>query len=178
MDFRLTGDHHHMLNFWIPIVKTEVSKSNLSLVPFDRLRERSEAAYEVMFGGGGCRFIPESGRTAVFANDGQIFEADTPAEPTLWLDFDVEELVVTPQLAAGDCLLLRGDLPHRTQDADSERVAASVRVTYSGKTVDRTKVGTPQEGDPAAPLLSRLLACFERLGEEQICLGQFLESGP
>ena len=35
----------------------------------------------------------------------------------------MEELAVTPHLAAGDLLLMRGDIVHRTQDTDTARVA-------------------------------------------------------
>ena len=50
---------------------------------------------------------------------------------------DLETLAVTPQLEAGDLLLMRGDIFHRTEDHDTDRVALSIRATYSGTMIRR-----------------------------------------
>ena len=51
---------------------------------------------------------------------------------------DLGTIAVTPQLAEGDLLLLRGDIIHRTQDTDTNRVALSWRVA-DGATVLKRK---------------------------------------
>lgn len=167
MDYRLTGDHHHMLNFWLPFIKPDTSRSNLTVLPWDTLSSRSPSARERLSGGGECRLVStESGRTAVLRGESQ--------EPDFEFDMDLESCLVTPELRAGDLLVLQGDLPHRTQDVETLRVAASIRATYSGKRLKRERmpVSTTPE-DPAGPLLQRLGRCFERADSDEITVGDF-----
>ncbi len=164
MDYRLTGDHHHMLNFWVPFEKPERARSNLTVLPWDTLPPE---ARQRLAGGGGCRLVPaEEGRTRILEGEEQA--------PVYEFDFELDRALVTPELAAGDLLVLQGDLPHRTQDVDTRRVAASIRVTYSGKSLKRQRV--PQSvsaSDPARPLLERLHSCFDSAQAQEITVGEF-----
>jgi hypothetical protein len=177
LDYKLTRDHLNYLNFWIPLRKPEVAKSNVTLIPFDALRSRSPAEYELLVGSGGNRFVPQNGKTAVFGNYGSILAERDRHTPERYLDFDLEEIAVTPPLAAGDLLLMRGDVIHRTQDIDSDRVAASLRATHSGKLITRARslVDSGAKRDPAAANMDALLrSCFDTLGRSEITIEEFV----
>jgi hypothetical protein len=172
LDYRLSGDHVNYLNFWIPLRKPDPQRSNLSLVPFDVLRERSPEGFERVRGGGGLRWVPNHGRTSVHGSHGAVLEGGE-SPPLFWLDFDAEELAVTPFTQVGDLVLMRGDLPHRTQDQETERVAVSIRATSTAKLLSVPREAADQ-GDPAAPLLSMLSDCCAHMGRDQVTVGEFV----
>ena len=155
LDFQLTGEHVNYLNFWTPIIKPERERSNLRVVPLDALPLE---ARERLVGGGGHRFIVEAGRTVV-EGQGERFE----------LDLDIEERGVDLPTLAGDLVVLRGDVPHRTQDVDTLRVAASVRATASNKTIkkNRSKMEDPR-------LQQMLEACCQKLGRDAVTVAEFV----
>lgn len=171
LDYRLSGDHLNYLNFWIALRKPRRDRSNVSLIPFDALRERAPEAYLRARGEGGLRWIPESGRTALIGNRGEVIEGEE--SPLLSLSFDAEELVVTPFTEPGDLLLMRGDLVHRTQDGETERVAASIRATFSGKTLRRVTHVKPE--DPAASILQMLGDCCDHWGRDEVSVKELLD---
>lgn len=117
----------HYLNFYIPIIKPDPEKSNLSLVPFDLLQARDPRTFARLMGRGASRLRPlKSGQTQVLDD----------ALGDRWLmNCPVQEIAITPTLHAGDLLIMRGDLIHKTQDSDSRRVAISFRMTNSTQIV-------------------------------------------
>jgi hypothetical protein len=56
------------------------------------------------------------------------------------LSCDFDEIGDTPQLEAGDLLLLRGDVFHKTQDTDTDRIAISFRMVNSKTIVRRSSL--------------------------------------
>lgn len=172
LDFRLTGDHRNYLNFWMPIIKPRPELTNVAVLPMDRLYERSPEAYHKVLGGGGQRWIPQDGRTAVYGDRGAILEDET--QPLFWLDLDLEELLEVPHLEAGDLLLMRGDVVHRTQDLETRRVAASVRATATSKVLSRDRAAY-HPGDVAEPVLKMLDRCFQTRGCDRVTIAEFLE---
>jgi hypothetical protein len=169
LDYKLTGDHHHYLNFWIPITKPDPDRSNVCVVPFDAL---PQDAYALLVGGGGRRFVTANGETRMFGNYGAVLD-DAARAPEHVFSFDLEKLVETPSLAAGDALVMRGDMIHRTQDASTARIAASIRVTWSGKVLDRAKV-VPAPGDPAANLYATIERCVTALDRDRVTIGELV----
>lgn len=172
LDFRLTGDHRNYLNFWMPVIKPDPDRTNVAVLPLDTLREHSPEAFDKVLGGGGQRWVPEGGRTAVYGDQGLIL--DQPVEPLFWLDLDLEDLVEIPFVEVGDLLLMRGDVIHRTQDLETPRVAASVRATATSKVLMKQRAAFAQ-GDAAEPVLKILARCFERKGSDRVTIGEFLD---
>ncbi|MFG0287569.1 MAG: phytanoyl-CoA dioxygenase family protein [Rhodopirellula sp. JB044] len=125
-------DVKNYLNFYMPVVKPVVEKSNLTVVPLDRLHERAPEIHDKLLGRGATRVLP-SGNKWVVKDDNRGGKVGT-------LDFDPAEIEETPELRPGDLLLLRGDLIHRTQDSSTRRVAASIRYINSETQVPRASL--------------------------------------
>jgi Phytanoyl-CoA dioxygenase (PhyH) len=105
------------LNFFVPIQKPDKAKGNLRVIPWDRLKARSPELFHKLVRRGGTAYETLAGKTLVVADGGLVAE----------LPYDIEELCVTPELEAGDLLLLRGDVVHGTQDTATKRIALSMR---------------------------------------------------
>lgn len=158
LDYRLTQNHFDYLNFWIPIVKPCRRSSNLDLVPMtDDLAP--------LRGAGGHRLESEEGRTTVYTG-----QAGDELRMAFELDCDLETRMVTPELEVGDLLLLRGDVPHRTQDRNTLRVAVSIRATGSHKFIERERA-LKAEADQN---ISRLLHRFFEGDRQRGTVAEFL----
>ena len=162
--------HRNYLNVYIPVVKPKAAKSNLTIVPVDNFAEAVPELWSRLEGGGASTFRQQGGRRWISDDcaGGVIGE----------LDFDLDDLAETPELRAGDALLMRGDLFHRTQDNDTNRVALSVRVSGDQHTVTRehfectceTKNWFLQQN---APMYDAVRTVFER--HESLPLHALLE---
>ena len=92
---------------------------------------------------------------------------------------DLEELAVAPNLAAGDLLLMRGDIVHRTQDTDTQRVALSWRVANGDTVISRNRLasGCRQKAmmmrKHTAPY-HQLFRAFELAGKDELTLRELL----
>lgn len=125
-------DSWNYLNLYIPIVKPEHQRSNLGVVPFDRLRQRAPDLYEKLVGRGATRVLRR--------RHGWVIKDDDRGGNVARIDFDLAELEQTPQLSEGDLLLMRGDVIHRTQDASTRRIAVSIRMSDADAIVERSKL--------------------------------------
>lgn len=125
-------DHLNYLNFYMPIIKPDPTKSNVCLVPMNRLAEVSPEAHTLVRGNGGIMCTRKAGRT-------EMNDMNSDGKKPLF-DFDIEKIADTPHLSAGDLLLWRGDLLHRTQDSHTQRVSASFRYYNAKKAVSRAQL--------------------------------------
>lgn len=130
--YYLTENHYHYLNLYMPIIKPDVRKSNLCIVPFDRLKVKSPEIYKRILNKGATRYQVEKHKTTIY-NDNQGGKLGT-------LDYSIEDIAETPYLNAGDLLLIRGDVIHRTQDAETLRTALSIRITSSEDKIVKAKL--------------------------------------
>jgi hypothetical protein len=121
-------NHYDYLNFYIPIVKPCRDKSNLSIIPFDVLEKESPKIFRKVVRHGASRFVPLGSKGLVFLDDRGTVHL---------MDRNIERMAHTPMLGVGDLLLLRGDMIHKTQDTDTERVALSFRASSSKALVRR-----------------------------------------
>lgn len=128
--------HRNCLKFWMPIVKADPARSNLTIAPLDRLNQASPRAYDVLM-------THEPHRVTRLANGKTrvMVDSDDPDHTADFeLDVDLEDVAVTPPLDAGDLLLWRGDLMHRTQDVETERVALKIDLMSSAGVVSRARL--------------------------------------
>jgi len=126
-----TQNHYDYLNLFIPIVKPRKDKSNLCIVPFDVLEQENLKMFRRLVGGGAMLAYDLADRQLLFQSDsGRAHVTRVP----------LERLAFVPQLEAGDLLIMRGDIVHRTQDGDTERVALSIRLGNSQTLVRRSRL--------------------------------------
>ena len=109
-------DAFNAINLWIPLVKPDEHKSGLGIIPFSKLSPNDITYFK---GFGARRIMSENNRTyALDDNDGG-HRTD--------FSFDFNELSVFPAISVGDVLVMRGDTIHKSQDADTHRIAISIR---------------------------------------------------
>ena len=164
--FYSSQNHYDYLNFYIPVLKPLREKSNLTVVPFDALERQSPQTYERVVRGGATRFV---GQMAVSEDAGT----------TLVMPLDIERLAETPLLDAGDLLLMRGDVIHRTQDADTERVSLSLRVAWTKTIIRRSQLA---DGPFAKmrmmvnnpPMYEPIFRAFEDTGKNEMEIGELM----
>ena len=112
------------LNFYIPLIKPEADKTGLSIIPLDVIDDCVKKI-------GACRYEPSGDQTLV--------HNDSTGE-TFTLNMNIETVKVSPNLQAGDLLLLRGDVIHKTQDGLTNRVAVSMRCVNSQRTIKKNRI--------------------------------------
>lgn len=122
---------YHQMNFWMPLIKPCESQSGLKVIPMDRLRiQMGDLFDQLILDKGAKRFVTSDNITHVF-DDEQGTEFDLP--------FSLDDFAETPELAAGDVLLIRGDVIHATQDTTTHRVTLSVRAVDGTRVIQREK---------------------------------------
>ena len=166
----LFQEHWHYLNFYIPIVKPKTTKSNVCVLPFDTLRENGPEFYSRLKGGGAAQFVPNGFQTTV---------KDDETDTSYVMPFNIERLAVTPNLNAGDLLLLRGDMIHRTQDTNTARVAITFRrvstksILRHSKFMVRGRVKHEIMGK-GGPLYDTVSQCFTNSNRSELTVGEVL----
>jgi hypothetical protein len=120
--FFMFQDVSNFLNFYITVIKPDPDRSGLKLIPFDRLDVAAPEFSRSIKGKGAASYRQSDEKTQV-SNDetGQTHE----------LDFNIDSISECPRLESGDLLILRGDLIHGTQDADTRRLAVTIRCMNS-----------------------------------------------
>ena len=169
--FYFLQQFYNYLNFWIPIIKPDINKSGITIIPFDKLAELMPSHVEKIINSGATRYITD-GNTTKFINDGTGEETILPR--------NINEIAVSPELSAGDVLLMRGDLIHMGQDTDTDRVAVSLRCTQSSAPINKNKlfVGGPlkQKTIKNVPkLVQKVLDLCQEKNSDTITAGDFYQ---
>jgi ectoine hydroxylase-related dioxygenase (phytanoyl-CoA dioxygenase family) len=166
--YYLFQGHRHHLTFWLPVIKPLRDKSGLSVVPMDRLRERGEPVFRLIEGRGTAR-----------CENGYFHYEDGRADRHMACPVDFDEIAETPELGAGDALVMRSDLLHRTQDVRTARVSLSLRALWSGHRLTRAHLLTASPnkrkrmlGEPNA--FCEVLAAFWLYRRPQMTVGELL----
>jgi ectoine hydroxylase-related dioxygenase (phytanoyl-CoA dioxygenase family) len=127
------NEHSHYLNFWIALDKDDVENSNLTVVPFDALQLANPIVYEILRGSGATRI-----------EDNLVIKNDSGGRYKL--DFDLNDIAITPKMRSGDLLLLRGDVVHKTQNQNANRIAISIRAIKKTAVINRRSFFRPSRG--------------------------------
>lgn len=128
-------DQHHTnyLNCYISIIKPDANLSGLDVIPYNAIDENF-LEYKDKFSGKGAKtLIPQDDTT-------NVFDDDTGEEYTL--PVNIEKFKVTPSINAGDLLILRGDLIHKTQDTLTKRLAVTIRCLDGNHIISKKKMLT------------------------------------
>lgn len=122
---------YHQVNCWIPLIKSDKNQSGIKVVPMNKLKIQIGKQFEqFILDQGAKRFVTSDNITHVF-DDEQGTEFDLPV--------DLDTLAESPHLQPGDVLLIRGDVIHATQDANTHRVSLSIRTVDGSRTIQREK---------------------------------------
>jgi hypothetical protein len=158
-------NHYDYLNFYIPVMKPRKDRSNLCVIPFDVLERESPETYAKLVRGGATSFVKlKDGKTIVIQDDAGAAHV---------LSRDLDRLAVTPELDPGDLLLLRGDVIHRTQDTETERVSLSFRAASATTLVRRGRLahGGPNKAwimMNDADTYERMFRAFDAAGRDAV----------
>lgn len=125
-------DSYNAVNFWIPIIKPEINKSGLSIIPHDALLDRCPEIFNTIIKGKGAKTLKQIGSKTLLM--------DEETGDQIILDFDIDQLAITPDLGPGDLFLLRQDIIHKTQDIDTCRTAISIRAINSNTILSKAKL--------------------------------------
>lgn len=129
--YYLYQDHYHYLNVYIPVIKPSQQLTNLSILPFDRIKALCPEMHDKLLGRGATCYFVRDGKTIVYDSEADCKLGEFP--------FDVGEQALIPQLQEGDLLLLRGDTIHSTADTETERCAASIRLLNGKGKISKKK---------------------------------------
>ena len=168
--FFSSQNHYDYLNFYIPVVKPLRDKSNLTVIPFDALERESPRTFRRVVRGGATRFV--------VVGDKQIAVAEDAGTAHV-MRVDIERLAHTPMLDAGDLLLMRGDVIHRTQDTDTERVSLSLRAASTKTVIRRAALadGTLAKARTMVnnlPMYEPIFRAFEDTGKNELEIGELM----
>ncbi len=167
-------DHYHYLNFWMPIIKPRADKSGLGLVPMDKLAAAAPDVYRAVVRRGAATV---KDGTLSYEGDGRIEEIPCATEL-------IDGIAEAPELLPGDVIVARTDVLHRTQDAETVRVALTMRGSWSRQVLRKRVllVGSPEKHQrmlAESTGFKGILACFWIKGRNEITLadcGECLQS--
>lgn len=165
-------NHFDQLNFYMPVLKPDRRKSNLCVVPFDALERASPKTFRRVVRRGSSTTHDLGGRQLVFQDE---------SGATHLVRVNLDDLACTPELEAGDLLLLRNDMFHRTQDNDTARVALSIRATNGHTVVRRAQLA--RGGLAKAARMARnggnyegMFRAFEEAGRDELSIRDLLDA--
>jgi len=119
-DYYLWQSTRHQLNFWIPIIKPDPWSDGLDIIPIDALARRDPNFVSK-------HVIDQGAKSCAEANANSTHIRDDENGKIYVLDFNINDHALSLPMNAGDLLLLRGDVFHRTPPKNQHRVAISVR---------------------------------------------------
>ena len=126
--FYILQQNRNKLNFWIPLIKNNRTKSGLGVIPMDKLISMVPEYKDSIVNNGATRYMVNGATTEV-----NNFNKGTNYQ----LPINLDDIVVNPELSPGDALVLRGDTIHKTQDTDTHRLAISIRVTQGSAKINK-----------------------------------------
>lgn len=110
-------DHINYLNIYVPIYKPDPKLTGLSVINIEKLIKHDPS----------LSFLKGYGATTFFVENGKTIISDDNTDAKITLDYSIDDLADSPELEAGDALILRGDCIHKTQDTLTPRVSLSIR---------------------------------------------------
>ena len=157
------------LNFYMIVQKESIENSNITILPFDRLSELAPDQVNNIIGHAAQRFIVKDDTTEVIDDNLNINHYTLP--------FNIETIAYTPKLSEGDLLILRGDMPHRTQNTLIPRLAATLRFSennkiYKNELLKTCKFKSDWMAD-AKGIYDPLFEAFEYYGRDSITITEY-----
>jgi hypothetical protein len=130
--FYLWQHHYDSINFYMPLIKPDRNQTGLSVLPMDAL-------VNVIPHNNIDYIVGKGAKTFKILNNMTKIIDDVTGTETFW-NFDINDLAVHPELSTGDLLMLRGDVIHKTQDLNTERLAISLRCFNSRSVISKEQL--------------------------------------
>ena len=191
------------MNLWIPIVKPRADLTGLWIVPMDTLAAKDPAIAERVRNDGAVLFCPQhiaaQGVKVVTAyldpqrkwteaeradrrasSQAMVTEHEGHLRATN-INFELDEVAYTPDCLPGDIIVARGDVLHRGQDTETQRVALSIRAVSGSQIVRKDKLLGLSEyarrrlSPKHFPLTAPQLAAFEHYGRDAITARELVD---
>lgn len=164
-------NHIDYLNFYMIIIKEKREEANISVIPFDKLKARSPEYYQKVVGRGAIRYVVRNNKTTLYADE----DGSTIGK----LPYDINILSETPQLRAGDLLLMRGDLIHSTPPTDFRHVALAIRMANLQNRINLKRMVNGSRAKLAMMInhrrtFSRIFNAFHRLDATEATYGDLI----
>lgn len=130
----LHEDHKNFLICYVPVFKPTPSLANVAIVGDDVVKALDPELHRRIQGRGALRFRCVEADTLewfklrfpgeeITVGDWYAIEDMYDETPGWKLKFDLEKHKVVPELNAGDLLIMRADIIHRTNDAGCDRIS-------------------------------------------------------
>jgi hypothetical protein len=163
-------DHYDQLNFWIPLHKPRRDRSGMCVLDLEDLREKHPEAWQQSVRAGARHY--ETGPEQTNVRD------DSDDRHWTW-PFSIEPHARAPEIEAGDLLLIRGDMIHRTQDTDTPRIAVSFRLARGSTELHRSVLMRGGRAKMRKMLGNwrnyvGFLKCFDEAGKEVLTIDELL----
>lgn len=131
--FYILQQHTNYLNFYVIVEKDDPLTSGISLISLDTIAKELKNFSSLLVGQGAKTYTQQGPITVV--------DCDETGKRHI-LPKRLDNIATSPELRAGDLLLMRGDIIHKTQDGDANRLALSVRCTDGSAPVFKSKILT------------------------------------
>lgn len=129
--FYFLQQHIDYLNFYIIVEKEDPLTSGISLIALDTIEEKLKYFSNSIIGQGAKTYKQQGPITFV--------ECDDTGKKYV-LPRRLDDIATSPELVAGDLLLMRGDIIHKTQDGTAKRLALSLRCTKGSAPIEKAKL--------------------------------------
>lgn len=129
--FYILQQHTNYLNFYIIVEKEDPETSGISLISLDTVHTALKLHTDKIIGQGAKTYIQQGPVTIVKCDD---------TGNNYILPVRLDNIATSPVLRAGDLLLMRGDVIHKTQDGEAKRLALSIRCTDGAAPVTKAKL--------------------------------------
>lgn len=125
--YSICGSHHAMLNLYLAVHKTVPEKSNLSVIPWPAFEKANPGFAKRMKDKGSFCWLPGNEGNPERPDPNTLYMHDQRSMSHAELGPDPNTIAYTPHLNAGDLLILKQDIPHKTQDNETSRIAFTAK---------------------------------------------------
>ena len=125
--YSICGTHASMLNLYLAVYKTVPEKSNLSVIPWPAFEKAVPSIAKRIADKGSFCWLPGEKGNPERPDPEKLYMHDQRSMSHAEDCPDPNSIGYTPHLNAGDLLILKQDLPHKTQDNETARIAFTAK---------------------------------------------------
>lgn len=145
------NDHKNYLICYMPILKSEPTKSNVAIIPYNVLRRKDIDTFRKIKDRGAVRFRKVEKDTKPWfdmrfkeetkINDWYALDDYNDNSQGWKLNVDLEKIKVVPKLNLYDLLIMKADVIHKTNDAKINRIAIRCDILPKNSLYEQSLLG-------------------------------------